>query len=78
MFRPYKENVMPACALNLKSESETTTFSPVKRMVNVLFPTNICALFTPHPILPGSDIHSYNYFAHSCHFTYLYLSLLNS
>ena len=45
MFRPYKENVMPACVLNLKSESETTTFSTVKRKVNVTFPTNICVLF---------------------------------
>jgi len=78
MFRPYKENVMPACTLNLKSESETTTFSPGKRKVNVTFPTNICVLFIPHPTLPGFDIHNHNYVAHSCYFTYLHLSLLNS
>jgi len=78
MFRPYKEIVMLACALNLKSESETTTFSPVKRMVNVTFPTNICVLYIPHPTLPGFDIHNHNYVAHSCYFTYLHLSLHNS
>ena len=78
MFRPYKEYVMLACALNLKSKSETTTFSPVKRMVNVIFPTNICALFIPHPTLPGFDIHTHNYVAHSCYFKYLHLNLLNS
>jgi hypothetical protein len=77
MFRPYKENVMPACALNLKSESETTTFSPVKIMVNVIFPNNICVLFNPHPTLPGFDTHCHNHFAHSCYFTYLNLNLLN-
>jgi hypothetical protein len=38
---------MPACAPNLKTESETTTFSPVKRIVKVIFPTNICVLFIP-------------------------------
>jgi len=78
MFRPYEENVMPACALNLKSKNETTTSSPVKRMVNVIFPTNICVLFIPHPTLPGFDTHTYNYVAHSCYFTYLHLNLLNS
>lgn len=78
MFRPYKENVMPASALNLKSEGKTTIFSPVKRMVIVLFPTNIRVLFIPHPTLPESDIHSHNYFAYSCYFIYLHLNLLNS
>jgi len=78
MFRPYKENVMPTCALNLKSESETATFSPVKRMVNVIFPANIRVLFIPHPTLPGFEIHCYNYFVHSCHFAYFHINLLNS
>jgi uncharacterized membrane protein len=42
---------MPTCALNLKSESETATFSPVKRMVDVIFPANIYMYYSFHTLL---------------------------